>query len=220
MMTLKTKGVFGLTVLVLSVLLSPLLSTFLDGGIPMTASAAATNTASLPPGEYAELETSMGTIVCQLFPASAPETVANFVGLAEGTKEFIDPRTGTSVKRAFFDGLVFHRVIKDFMIQGGDPLGNGTGGPGYQFKNEVDPSLHFDRKGIMAMANAGPDTNGSQFFITVAPATWLDGSYSIFGQVVSGQDVADKISQVPTGKNDRPLTPVTILHVKIIRVAP
>jgi peptidyl-prolyl cis-trans isomerase A (cyclophilin A) len=196
-----------------------LVLTLTSGGLSMTASAA-DMTSSLPPGEYAELETSMGTIVCQLFPASAPETVANFVGLAEGTKEFIDPRTGTSVKRPFFDGLVFHRVIKDFMIQGGDPLGNGTGGPGYQFKNEVDPSLHFDKKGVLAMANAGPDTNGSQFFITVAPTTWLDGSYSIFGQVVSGQDVADKISQVPTGRNDRPLTPVTILHVKIVRVAP
>ncbi len=196
-----------------------LVLTLTSGGLSMTASAA-DMTGSLPPGEYAELETSMGTIVCQLFPASAPETVANFVGLAEGTKEFIDPRTGTSVKRPFFDGLVFHRVIKDFMIQGGDPLGNGTGGPGYQFKNEVDPSLHFDKKGVLAMANAGPDTNGSQFFITVAPTTWLDGSYSIFGQVVKGQDVADKISQVPTGRNDRPLTPVTILHVKIVRVAP
>ncbi len=202
-----------------AVLLLTLVVTLIFGGNSMTA-AAADATASLPPGEYAELETSMGTIVCQLFPASAPETVANFVGLAEGTKSFIDPRTGTSVTRPFFDGLVFHRVIKDFMIQGGDPLGNGTGGPGYQFKNEVDPSLHFDKKGVLAMANAGPDTNGSQFFITVAPTTWLDGSYSIFGQVVSGQDVADKISVVPTGKNDRPITPVTILHVKIVRVAP
>ena len=209
----------GSMVAPVTVLLFTFALTLSFGGYSMTASAA-DKTASLPPGEYAEFETSMGTIVCQLFPASAPETVANFVGLAEGTKSFIDPRTGTSVKRPFFDGLIFHRVIKDFMIQGGDPLGNGTGGPGYQFKNEVDPSLHFDKKGVLAMANAGPDTNGSQFFITVAPTTWLDGSYSIFGQVVSGQDVADKISQVPTGKNDRPITPVTILHVKIVRVAP
>ena len=209
----------GSMVAPVTVLLATFALTLTFGGYPMTASAA-DKTASLPPGEYAEFETSMGTIVCQLFPASAPETVANFVGLAEGTKSFIDPRTGTSVKRPFFDGLIFHRVIKDFMIQGGDPLGNGTGGPGYQFKNEVDPSLHFDKKGVLAMANAGPDTNGSQFFITVAPTTWLDGSYSIFGQVVSGQDVADRISQVPTGKNDRPITPVTILHVKIVRVAP
>ena len=186
----------------------------------MTANAESATKAPLPPGEYAEIETSMGTIVCQLFPSSAPETVANFVGLAEGTKSFIDPRTGTQVKRPFFDGLIFHRVIKNFMIQGGDPLGNGTGGPGYQFKNEVDPTLHFDHKGLLAMANAGPDTNGSQFFITVAPTTWLDGNYSIFGQVVAGQDVADKISEVPTDRRDRPVNPVTILHVKILRVAP
>jgi len=196
------------------------LTTFLDmKGSMMIQTAEAASKPVLPPGEYAEIETSLGTIVCQLFPNSAPETVANFVGLAEGTKSFLDPHKGIMVKRPFFDGLVFHRVIKNFMIQGGDPLGNGTGGPGYQFKNEVDPTLHFDKKGILAMANAGPDTNGSQFFITVAPTTWLDGNYSIFGQVVSGQEVADKISNTPTDRRDRPVDPVTILHVKIIRIA-
>ncbi len=217
---MKPRGFFRMTVWVLAVLFTGLATTILDKGLPMTANAESATKAPLPPGEYAEIETSMGTIVCQLFPSSAPETVANFVGLAEGTKPFIDPRTGTQVKRPFFDGLIFHRVIKNFMIQGGDPLGNGTGGPGYQFKNEVDPTLHFDHKGVLAMANAGPDTNGSQFFITVAPATWLDGNYSVFGQVVAGQDVADKISEVPTDRRDRPVNPVTVLHVKILRVAP
>ena len=217
---MKTRGFFRMTVWVLAVLFAGIATTILDKGLPMTANAESATKAPLPPGEYAELETSMGTIVCQLFPSSAPETVANFVGLAEGTKSFIDPRTGTQIQRPFFDGLIFHRVIKNFMIQGGDPLGNGTGGPGYQFKNEVDPTLHFDHKGVLAMANAGPDTNGSQFFITVAPTTWLDGNYSIFGQVVAGQDVADKISELPTDRRDRPVNPVTILHVKILRVAP
>ena len=175
----------------------------LEEAAPANGAAAGVEADVLPRG--AVIHTTKGDITLKLFPDDCPKTVENFT---------------THARNGYYDGILFHRVIKDFMIQGGDPLGNGTGGPGYQFKNEVDPSLHFDRKGVMAMANAGPDTNGSQFFITVAPATWLDGSYSIFGQVVSGQDVADKISQVPTGKNDRPLTPVTILHVKIIRVAP
>ncbi len=175
---------------------------------------------TLPPGEYAEFETTMGNITCQLFPQSAPATVANFVGLANGTKEFLDPRTGSMVKRPFFDGLIFHRVIKNFMIQGGDPLGNGTGGPGYQFNDEIDASRDFTRTGVLAMANAGPNTNGSQFFITVAPAPWLTGNYSIFGQVLEGQSVADKISAVATDRNDRPATPVVINHVRIFRVNP
>lgn len=175
---------------------------------------------NLPPGEYAEIETTMGNITCQLFPQSAPATVANFVGLAAGTKDFLDPRTGSMVKRPFFDGLIFHRVIKNFMIQGGDPLGNGTGGPGYQFNDEIDSTRDFSRKGVLAMANAGPNTNGSQFFITVAPAPWLTGNYSIFGQVVEGQAVADKISEVPTDRRDRPVNPVVINHVRIFRVNP
>lgn len=182
--------------------------------------AAEQSKASLPPGEYAEFDTSMGEIVCQLFPQSAPHTVENFTGLASGTKEFLDPQSGSMVKRPFYDGLVFHRVIKNFMIQGGDPLGNGTGGPGYQFNDEIDSSRDFSHKGVLAMANAGPNTNGSQFFITVAPAPWLNGNYSIFGQVVSGQSVADRISEVPSDRRDRPSTPVVIKHVKIFRINP
>jgi peptidyl-prolyl cis-trans isomerase A (cyclophilin A) len=194
-------------------------------GIPLTggmtlANADETAKPTLPPGEYAEFDTSMGTIICQLFPQSAPHTVENFVGLAEGTKDFQDPQSGKMVKRPFYDGLVFHRVIKNFMIQGGDPLGNGTGGPGYQFDDEIDASRDFSHKGVLALANAGPNTGGSQFFITVAPAPWLNGNYSIFGQVVSGQSVADKISEVATDRRDRPQTPVVIQHVKIFRVNP
>jgi peptidyl-prolyl cis-trans isomerase A (cyclophilin A) len=170
------------------------------------------------PGTYAILETSQGSIVCRLFEKEAPQTVANFVGLAEGTKEFSDPRTGQKMKRLFFDGLVFHRVIPDFMIQGGCPLGTGTGGPGYRFGDEFHPSLRHDKAGKLSMANSGPGTNGSQFFVTVAPTPWLDGKHSIFGEIIEGQDVADKISKLPRDGNDRPRTPVTLQHVKIERV--
>jgi peptidyl-prolyl cis-trans isomerase A (cyclophilin A) len=175
------------------------------------------------PGTYAILETSQGSIVCRLFEKEAPNTVANFVGLAEGIKEFTDPRSGQKVKRPFFDGLAFHRVIPDFMIQGGCPLGTGTGGPGYHFADEFHPSLRHDRAGKLSMANSGPGpdrtgTNGSQFFVTVAPTPWLDNRHSIFGEVVEGQDVADKISRVPRDSSDRPRTPVTLQHVRIERV--
>src|SRR5947208_10346573 len=138
---------------------------------------------------YATLKTSMGDIVIQLFDDKAPKTVANFVGLANGTKEWTDPKTREKTKRPLYNGTIFHRVIPGFMIQGGDPLGNGQGGPGYEFANEISPSLRFETKGRLAMANAGPDTNGSQFFITVAPQPKLDGGYSIFGQVVEGMPV-------------------------------
>jgi peptidyl-prolyl cis-trans isomerase A (cyclophilin A) len=170
------------------------------------------------PGTYAILETSQGSIVCRLFEKEAPQTVANFVGLAEGTKEFSDPRTGQKTKRPFFDGLVFHRVIPEFMIQGGCPLGTGTGGPGYRFGDEFHPSLRHDKAGKLSMANSGPGTNGSQFFVTVAPTPWLDGKHSIFGEIVEGQDVADKISKLPRDGSDRPRTPVTLQHVRIERV--
>jgi peptidyl-prolyl cis-trans isomerase A (cyclophilin A) len=170
------------------------------------------------PGTYAILETSQGSIVCRLFEKEAPQTVANFVGLAEGTKEFTDPRSGQKAKRPFFDGLVFHRVIPDFMIQGGCPLGTGTGGPGYRFGDEFQPSLRHDKAGKLSMANSGPGTNGSQFFVTVAPTPWLDGKHSIFGEIVEGQDVADKISKLPRDGSDRPRTAVTLQHVKIERV--
>jgi len=175
---------------------------------------------ALAPGEYAEFDTSMGKITCLLLKQSAPHAVENFVGLATGKKEFLDPQSREMVKRNFYDGLIFHRVIKNFMIQGGDPLGNGMGGPGYQFNDEIDPTRDFTKKGVLAMANAGPNTNGSQFFITVAPAPWLAGNYTIFGEVVSGQDVADAISLVPTDRRDRPVTPVVINHVRIFTVLP
>jgi peptidyl-prolyl cis-trans isomerase A (cyclophilin A) len=170
-----------------------------------------------PPGTYAVLETSQGSIVCRLFDKEAPQTVANFIGLAEGTKEFVDARSGAKTKRAFYDGLAFHRVIPDFMIQGGCPLGNGTGGPGYKFADEFHPSLRHNASGKLSMANAGPGTNGSQFFVTVAPTPWLDNRHTIFGEVVEGQDVADKISKVPRDSSDRPRTPVILQHVRIER---
>ena len=174
---------------------------------------------SRPAGTYAIFETSQGNIVVKLFEKEAPKTVANFVGLAEGTKEFTNERTGQKEKRPFYDGLVFHRVIPQFMIQGGCPQGSGTGGPGYKFADEFHPSLKHSKAGRLSMANAGPGTNGSQFFITVAETSWLDNRHSIFGEVVEGQDVANKISNVPRDGSDRPKTPVVINKLKIERVA-
>jgi len=166
----------------------------------------------------AVIETSKGTITCQLFDDQAPATVANFIGLATGAKEWKDPETGQMKKSKFYNGLTFHRVIPNFMIQGGDPLGTGTGGPGYSFKDEF-PTEKFDRPGRLAMANAGPNTNGSQFFITVAEDSFLNtnGHYTIFGQVTGGQDVADAISKVPVNspQENRPLTPVVIKSITI-----
>lgn len=156
---------------------------------------------------YATIKTSLGDIKIQLFADKAPKTVANFVGLAEGTK------TG----KLLYAGTIFHRVIKDFMIQGGDPLGTGTGGPGYQFEDEIDSSLTFDTPGILAMANSGPNTNGSQFFITTVPTTWLNGKHTIFGKVSMGMDVVTKIENTPVGGNDKPVTPVTIQSISIER---
>lgn len=173
----------------------------------------------LKPGTYVVFETTMGKIVCRLFDKEAPQTVANFIGLTEGTREWTDPKTREQVKRPFYDGLTFHRVIPDFMIQGGDPRGDGTGGPGYQFGDEFSPGLKHDRPGRLSMANAGPGTNGSQFFITVKPTTWLDGRHTIFGEVVEGQDVVSKIVSVPRSQDgrDRPLTPVVMKRVTILR---
>lgn len=171
------------------------------------------------PGLYAIFETSMGKITVQLYEKEAPKTVANFVGLAEGTKEWTDPKTGKPVKKPFYDGLIFHRVLPKFMIQGGDPLGNGTGGPGYRFEDEFSPNLKFDRPGRLAMANSGPNTNGSQFFITEVPTDWLSNRHTIFGQVVEGQDLVDKIARVPQDEKmgNRPLTPVVIEKLTILR---
>jgi peptidyl-prolyl cis-trans isomerase A (cyclophilin A) len=171
------------------------------------------------PGTYARFETSEGEFLVRLFDKEAPRTVANFVGLAEGTREWIHPATRQKVTAPFYDGLVFHRVIAGFVIQGGDPLGNGTGGPGYRFADEFHPALRHDRAGILSMANAGPDTNGSQFFITLAPTPHLDDRHSVFGVVVEGLDVVERIGQVPTGPRDRPIEDVVIRSVRIERVA-
>jgi peptidyl-prolyl cis-trans isomerase A (cyclophilin A) len=166
---------------------------------------------------YATLKTNHGDIVVHLLPNHAPATVANFVGLAEGTKEYADPATGQKTTGRFYDGLTFHRVIEGFMIQGGCPLGTGTGGPGYTFKDEFHPELAFDRPYLLAMANAGPGTNGSQFFITVGPTTWLNRKHTIFGEVEdeSSRRVVDAIASLPTGRGDRPQEPVVIESVAI-----
>jgi peptidyl-prolyl cis-trans isomerase A (cyclophilin A) len=150
-------------------------------------------------------------------PDHAPKTVANFVGLATGTKEYADPQTGEKTTGNFYDGLTFHRVIDGFMIQGGDPLGVGTGGPGYKFGDEFHPELSFNKPYLLAMANAGPGTNGSQFFITVTPTPHLNRRHTIFGEVAdqSSRDVVDEIARVETGRNDRPVEPVVIESVDI-----
>ena len=174
---------------------------------------------SRPAGTYAIFETSQGNIVARLLEEEAPKTVANFVGLAEGTKEFTNEKTGQKEKRPFYDGLIFHRVIPQFMIQGGCPHGSGMGGPGYKFADEFHPSLKHSKAGILSMANAGPNTNGSQFFITVAPTPWLDNRHTIFGEVIEGQEVANKISNVPRDSSDRPRAAITIHKLRIERVA-
>jgi len=173
---------------------------------------------NLKPGLYAVFDTTHGEITCQLFPEKAPQTVKNFVGLAEGTIEFTDPANGQRLRRRYYDGMAFHRVIPNFMIQGGCPLGTGTGGPGYKFEDEFSKDLGFDRPGKLAMANSGPNTNGSQFFITVAPTDWLNNKHTIFGEVVQGQHVVNKISAVPRDRRDRPATPVVLNSVKIVEV--
>ena len=167
----------------------------------------------------ATLSTNQGTIKVRLFPDQAPQTVRNFVELAEGARKWTDPRTGAESGDRLYDGTVFHRVIPDFMIQGGDPLGTGTGGPGYKFGDEIHPDLAFTRPYLLAMANAGPGTNGSQFFITVAPTPWLTGNHTIFGEIIEGQDVADKISKVARNSQDKPHKPVVLESVTIERIA-
>jgi len=166
----------------------------------------------------AHFTTSEGSFTVRLFDEDAPKTVANFVELAEGTREWTDPKTGQKVKRPFYDGLIFHRVIGGFMIQGGDPLGTGTGGPGYKFGDEFSPKLRHHKIGILSMANSGPNTNGSQFFITLAPTPWLDNKHSVFGEVVEGMEVVKKIGETPTSKpGDRPLKPITVQTITISR---
>jgi peptidyl-prolyl cis-trans isomerase A (cyclophilin A) len=165
---------------------------------------------------YATLRTSQGDIEVRLFPNHAPKTVANFVGLADGTREWTDPRTGKKASgQPLYSGTVFHRVIPDFMVQGGDPLGSGRGGPGYQFGDEFHPDLSFDRPYLLAMANAGPGTNGSQFFITTAATPWLNRKHTIFGEVTRGSEIVDAISKAPTGAQDRPKTDVVVNEIVV-----
>jgi peptidyl-prolyl cis-trans isomerase A (cyclophilin A) len=166
---------------------------------------------------YADFNTSEGNFTIRLFDAEAPKTVENFVGLAEGTREWTDPRTNKKVTQPYYDGIIFHRVIDGFMIQGGDPLGQGIGGPGYKFADEFHPSLRHDKPGILSMANAGPNTNGGQFFITLVPTPHLDNRHSVFGEVTSGMDVVRKIGSTRVGPRDRPLKDVVIDTVKIRR---
>jgi len=165
----------------------------------------------------ATLETNQGTIKVRLFPDQAPKTVRNFVELAEGGREWTNPKTRATTKDKLYDGTIFHRVIPNFMIQGGDPLGTGTGGPGYRFADEIHPDLAFSKPYLLAMANAGPGTNGSQFFITTGATPWLNGKHTIFGEVIEGADVVDKISHVQTVPGDRPVQDVVLQSVTIER---
>ncbi|MDX2014539.1 MAG: peptidylprolyl isomerase [Myxococcaceae bacterium] len=170
---------------------------------------------------YATLSTTQGDVVIRFFAKDAPKTVANFVGLATGEKEFVDPKTGQKAKRPYYDGLVFHRVIPDFMIQGGDPEGSGRGGPGYNFEDEFQSGRAFDKVGLLAMANRGPNTNGSQFFITTSTPTYLNGKHTIFGEVIQGYENVVKLGQVPRGAMDRPTVEQKIIKVVISeKVAP
>jgi peptidylprolyl isomerase len=191
-------------------------------GLAVAATVACAADESLPDGLYAEIQTSKGTILARLEFEKAPLTVANFVGLAEGTKDYAKtPGEKPSPQgKPFYDGLIFHRVIPGFMIQGGCPQGTGTGGPGYRFPDEFDPSLRHDGPGVLSMANAGPGSNGSQFFITHVATPHLDDKHSVFGRVVQGQDVVNAIGDVPRDGNDRPREPVTIQHIKIRRIGP
>ncbi len=172
----------------------------------------------MTPGLYAHFTTTSGRFIVRLFEQEAPLTVANFTGLADGSKEWTDPRTGRPTKTPYYDGTIFHRVIEGFMIQGGDPLGQGTGGPGFTFKDEFHPRRRHDRAGILSMANRGPNTNGGQFFITLAATPWLDDHHSVFGEVVEGMDVVAAIGRTATSKpGDRPLQAITVESVSIQR---
>lgn len=166
----------------------------------------------------AHFTTSEGNFTARLFDTETPQTVANFTGLAEGSKSWTDPRTGKTVKQPYYNGTVFHRVIAGFMIQGGDPLGQGTGGPGYTFADEFHATLRHSKAGVLSMANRGPNTNGGQFFITLAETPWLDNKHSVFGEIVEGMDVVRAIGGTPTSKpGDRPVKAITIESVTIER---
>lgn len=173
---------------------------------------------ALAAGTYAIFNTTEGKITVRLFETEAPVTVKNFIELAEGSREWTNPNTREKTTEKLYDGTIFHRVIPDFMIQGGDPTGTGMGGPGYRFEDETKGSPYkFDKPGKLAMANSGPGTNGCQFFITVAPTPWLTGNHTIFGEVVEGQEIVDKISKVPTGAMDKPRKDVSIESLVIER---
>ena len=169
------------------------------------------------PGVFAQFVTSEGSFTVRLFDQEAPATVENFVGLAEGTKEWTDPRTNKKSTAPYYDGVIFHRVISGFMIQSGDPLGQGIGGPGYKFKDEFHPDARHNKAGILSMANSGPHTNGGQFFITLGPTPHLDDKHSVFGEVAEGMEVVSKIGSTPTGRQDRPVKDVVIQTVTIER---
>lgn len=165
----------------------------------------------------ATFKTSMGDITVKLFEKEAPRTVANFVALATGQVEWTDPATGQKTKRPLYSGTQFHRVIPEFMIQGGCPLGRGTGGPGWKFGDEIHPSLRHDKPGALSMANAGPATNGSQFFLCEVPTPWLDGKHAVFGQTIAGQELISKITHVKTAAGDKPVTPITLNEISVFR---
>ena len=169
-------------------------------------------------GFYAYLQTNTGNIICELYFDQTPRTVANFMNLAEGRQPYLDIKTGKPATGNYYDGQIFHRVIPNFMIQGGDPTGTGRGGPGYRFGDEFRKELTFDRPGRLAMANSGPNTNGSQFFITHGPTPWLNYRHTIFGQVVSGQDVVDRMGNAPRDSRDKPLTDIVLESVQIVRI--
>ena len=171
------------------------------------------------PGVYAQFVTSEGNFTVRLFDQEAPKTVENFVGLAEGTKEWMDPRTNQKVTKPYYDGVIFHRVIDGFMVQSGDPLGQGIGSPGYNFNDEFHPKLRHNKPGILSMANRGPNTNGGQFFITLGPTPHLDDRHSVFGEVTEGMDVVRKIGSARTGAQDRPVKDIVIQAIKIERRA-
>jgi peptidyl-prolyl cis-trans isomerase A (cyclophilin A) len=177
--------------------------------------ALSTGAFSLPPGLYATFKTSQGNIICELYPEKAPTAVKSFVGLSTGQQPWRNPISGNIENKPLYTNTIFHRVIPNFMIQGGDPTGTGRGGPGYQFPDEFNPTLSHDRPGRLSMANSGPSTNGSQFFITVAPTPWLNNHHTIFGQVVEGMAVVSKIVNVERDRNDKPLKDVVLLDVEI-----
>jgi peptidyl-prolyl cis-trans isomerase A (cyclophilin A) len=169
------------------------------------------------PEVYAQFNTTEGSFTVRLYEQEAPRTVENFVGLAEGSKEWTDPRTNQKVRRPYYDGVIFHRVIDNFMIQGGDPLGQGIGGPGYNFADEFHPKLRHSKAGILSMANRGPNTNGGQFFITLGPTPHLDDRHSVFGEVVDGMDVVRRFGSTATGDRDRPIKDIAIQSITIER---